>query len=168
MLQSQETRIPPAGAGFHVAPGQSRRGAPLLLRGNEPTTVKVSSSDTGGRLVVFESTTSPGNGPGLHKHASQDEWWFVLDGEFVFQLGEEKFRAKAGASVFGPRGVPHSFLSVGTVLGRMLIGFQPAERMEQFFEEFAKATTLGSNFRVDNTLYGMESVGPRVTADGVK
>jgi mannose-6-phosphate isomerase-like protein (cupin superfamily) len=90
----------------------------MLLRGTDPTTVKVSGADTAGQLVVFESTTSSGNGPGLHKHADQDEWWYVLEGEFIFQVGDEKFRAKVRASVFGPRAVPHSFLSVGTYQAR--------------------------------------------------
>src|SRR5688572_24126239 len=154
--------------GFHVARGNSRRGEPMLLRGTDPTTIKVSGADTGGQLVVFESTTSPGNGPGLHKPANQDEWWYVLEGEFVFQVGEQKFRANAGASVFGPRAVPHSFLSVGSIPGKMIITFQPAGRMEAFFEEFAKVTTARPDALVDGSLYGIAGVGPRVTADGVK
>ena len=106
-----------AAAGFMIPPGKSRRGEPLMLRGNDPTTIKVSSADTGGQLVVFETTTSPGDGPGLHRHTAQDEWWYVLSGEFVFQVGDEKFRVPAGGSVFGPRRVPHSFVSVGNVPG---------------------------------------------------
>jgi len=68
----------------------------MMLRENEPTTIKLSTSVTGGQFVIFESTTSPGNGPRLHKHHDQDEWWYVLDGEFIFQIGEEKFCAKPG------------------------------------------------------------------------
>src|SRR5688500_3525740 len=64
--------------GFDVEPGKSRRGKPFLIRGKDPTTIKVSGSDTGGQLAVFESTTSAGDGPELHKHAMQDEWWYVL------------------------------------------------------------------------------------------
>lgn len=158
----------PAQKGFSVPEGKSRRGEPLLLRGKDPTTIKVSGADTGGQFVVFESTTSSGNGPGLHKHASQDEWWYVLQGEFVFQVGEQKFRAHAGASVFGPRAVPHSFLSIGAIPGKMLITFQPAGRMEAFFEEFAKVTTAQPGALVNGSLYGIESMGPRVTADAVK
>ena len=172
LLKSQEASSQGSSAratkGFHVARGKSRRGEPMLLRGMDPTTIKVAGADTGGQLVVFESTTAPGNGPGLHKHASQDEWWYVLEGEFIFQIGEQKFRANAGASVFGPRAVPHSFLSVGTVPGKMIITFQPAGRMEAFFEDFAKVTTARPDALVNGSLYGIEGVGPRVTADGVK
>ena len=129
--KSQKASAQRAQQGFFIAPGKSRRGEPLLLRGKDPMTVKVSASDTAGQLVSFEATIAPGEGPGLHKHASQDEWWYVLDGEFVFQVGEQKFRAPAGTSVFGPRGIPHSFLSTGTVRGKMIITFQPAGKMER-------------------------------------
>jgi quercetin dioxygenase-like cupin family protein len=154
--------------GFSVASGKSRRGEPLLLRGIDPVAVKLSAQDTGGGLVVFETTTSPGDGPGLHRHVSQDEWWYVLDGEFVFQVGAEKFRAARGASVFGPRQIPHSFLSIGTVPGKMLISFQPAGQMEQFFEEYAKLTTARSAGRQperppEDGRYGIYRIGPRVT-----
>ena len=168
LLHSQLSPSSRTQVGFHVAPGESRRGRPIMLSANEPTTIKISASDTGGQLVVFESTTSVGNGPELHKHHEQDEWWHVLEGEFIFQVGEEKFRAKPGMTVFGPRGVPHSFLSVGSSPGRTIISFQPAGRMEEFFAELAKLSTLGPDAPLDNTRYGMESVGPRVTPDGAK
>jgi mannose-6-phosphate isomerase-like protein (cupin superfamily) len=172
LLKSQEVPLPGnsgrANKGFNVARGISRRGEPMLLRGKDPTTIKVSGKDTEGQLVVFESTTSPGNGPGLHKHAHQDEWWYVLEGEFVFQVGDQKFCAIAGASVFGPRTVPHSFLSVGTIPGKMIITFQPAGTMEAFFEEFAKVTTAQPDAMVNGSVYGIDGLGPRVIADGVK
>ena len=168
LLKSQQSPQTRAQVGFHVAPGESRRGRPVMLRENDPGTTKVSGSDTGGQLFIFEGTISPGNGPGLHKHHDQDEWWYVLDGEFIFQVGEEKFRARTGTSVFGPRGVPHSFVSVGNTAGRMIISFQPAGRMEEFFVEYARVSTAGPGARLDPTPYGMENLGPRVTPDGVK
>ena len=168
LLKSQQSPPTRTQVGFNIAPGKSRHGGPMMLRENEPTTIKVSASDTGGQLVIFEGTISPGNGPRLHKHHDQDEWWYVLDGEFIFQIGEERFRAQPGTSVFGPRGVPHSYLSMGNTAGRMIIGFQPAGRMEEFFVEFARLSTLGPDAPLDSTPYGMENVGPRVTPDGVK
>ena len=168
LLRSQQPPPTRTQVGFKLAPGKSRRGEPMMLRENEPTTIKVSASDTGGQLVIFEATISSGNGPRLHKHHDQDEWWYVLDGEFIFQIGEEKFRAKPGTSVFGPRGVPHSYLSVGNTSGHMIIGFQPAGRMEEFFAAFARLSTLGPDARLDSTQYGMENLGPRVTPDGVE
>jgi mannose-6-phosphate isomerase-like protein (cupin superfamily) len=34
---------------------------------------------------------------------AQDEWWYVLEGEYVFQIGEKRLQAKVGDSVFGPK-----------------------------------------------------------------
>ena len=89
-------------------------------------------------------------------------------GRICFQVGDQKFRAIAGDSVFGPRTVPHSFLSVGEISGKMIIAFQPAGKMEAFFEEFARVTTARPDAMVNGSVYGIEAVGPRVTADGVK
>ena len=40
--------------------------------------------------------------------------------------------------------------------------------MEAFFSDFARATTAQPDAIVNGSLYGIEGVGPRVTADGVK
>jgi hypothetical protein len=50
----------------------------------------------------------------------------------------------------------------------MIITFQPAGRMEAFFKDFSKVTTARPDALVNGSLYGIEGVGPRVTADGVK
>jgi hypothetical protein len=50
----------------------------------------------------------------------------------------------------------------------MIITFQPAGQMEAFFEDFAKVTTARPDALVNGSLYGIEGVGPRVTADGVE
>jgi Cupin domain len=60
------------------------------------------------------------------------EWFFARDGEFVFQVGEDVFRLKAGDSIFGPRNVPHAFANISDT-GRLMIVYQPAGAIEQFF-----------------------------------
>ena len=98
----------------------------------------VSGSDTEGRTAIFEGVASPGAGPILHLHHSQNAWWYVLEGDFLFQVGDEKFNAQPGASIFGPRGVPHAFRCVGKQPGKMLLAFDPAGQIEEFFVEIAK------------------------------
>ena len=68
---------------------------------------KVSSKDSGGDLCIYDTLRTTKGGPPLHYHLAQDEWFFVREGEFVFQVGANVFRLKAGDSVFGPRNVPH-------------------------------------------------------------
>jgi len=43
-----------------------------------------------------------------------------------------------GDSVLGPRRVPHAFAFVGNTTGKLLVGFTPAGKMEEFFRELEK------------------------------
>lgn len=76
----------------------------MLLRGKDSFSSKISSSDTAGQVAILEGVVEAGAGPVLHLHCHQREWWYVLEGEFLFQVGNEKFRVERGASIFGPRG----------------------------------------------------------------
>jgi quercetin dioxygenase-like cupin family protein len=148
-------------------PGKSRRGDPTLLRAQDSMACKVSGADTGGRSAIFEGVVSPGAGPILHLHHNQNEWWYVLDGTFLFQVGNEKFRAQPGASVFGPRGVPHAWRCVAKAPGKLLLAFDPADQIEQFFEEISKlGRDAGAGRHSEKDVlsrYGMEFVGPALT-----
>ncbi|UJW76141.1 cupin domain-containing protein [Rhizobium sp. SL42] len=93
---------------------------------------KVSARDTDGALCIIDTFRDSCGGPPLHYHALQDEWFMVLEGEFLFQLGDQLFHATAGCSIFGPRMVPHSFRNL-TDKARMLLVFQPALDIETFF-----------------------------------
>lgn len=101
---------------------------------------------------------TPG-GPALHLHLSQEEWFYVMEGEVAFQVGEQRLHLKAGESVLAPRRVPHTFSAVGETPGRMLIAFCPAGKMEQYFRdaEIAKAASAQPEFM---RRYGMEMIGP--------
>ena len=126
-------------AGFSVAAGADRFGEHIKLGGpgGEPNDCKVSAQDTDGALCVFEFT---GGGWPLHLHHDQDEWIYVIEGEFEFQVGLEKkqFRAGAGESVFLPRKIPHVWGCVNGEAGKIINVYQPAGKMEEFFRELGK------------------------------
>jgi quercetin dioxygenase-like cupin family protein len=103
---------------------------------------KVSSEDSDKDLYIYESRTVGKGGPPLHIHPHQDEWIYVLQGKYVFQVGEETFQLEAGDSLFAPRNVPHAFTYEGEGLGKMIIVFQPAGKMEAFFLEAHQIATL--------------------------
>src|SRR5439155_12174688 len=78
----------------------------------------------------------------LHVHRTEDEVFYVLEGEFRFRVGDQDLRAGQGETLLAPKGVPHSYL-VESERGRWLAitvhgdfeGFvrslgRPAERPE--------------------------------------
>jgi mannose-6-phosphate isomerase-like protein (cupin superfamily) len=44
-----------------------------------------------------------------HVHHSDDEAWYVLEGTLHVKAGSDVIEARAGASVFVPRGKPHTY-----------------------------------------------------------
>jgi quercetin dioxygenase-like cupin family protein len=114
------------------------------------------SSDT----FVIEMTIWEKGGPARHLHHDQDEWFYVIEGEFLFEVGQERFTLKAGDSMLAPRKVPHVWACVGDGRGKMVIVFSPAGQMEAFFRETTKANAMPPlNPQVWRD-YGMELVGP--------
>lgn len=58
----------------------------------------------------FEIHEWRGSGPTLlHVHRSDDEAWHVLQGELCFRFSDRTETAAAGATVFVPAGVAHTF-----------------------------------------------------------
>ena len=88
-------------------------------------TVKSSADTTGGRVTVLEHLAPRGAGSPLHVHRREDEWFYVLEGELTFWVGGEVSQAPAGAFVYGPAGVPHTFV-VCSERARFLLGTEPA------------------------------------------
>jgi len=70
----------------------------------------VGSSDSEGRLAVFifpPGEHHPYRGAPLHVHHGQDEWIYVMTGEFVAEVDGERMRLKPGDSLLMPMKVPH-------------------------------------------------------------
>ncbi|MDO9377006.1 MAG: cupin domain-containing protein [Ferruginibacter sp.] len=129
-VQAQKTKRP--NTGFVVKSTESRFNEKTLIGGKSPNDIKVSKKDTDGDLSVFEYTGNEKGGPPLHMHPNQDEIFFVVQGEYLFQIGEEKYNLKAGDTIFLPRTVPHTFAQL-TDNGKMVFLFQPSGKMEDFF-----------------------------------
>src|SRR4051794_35123819 len=85
----------------------------MMIWGLIPLAIKVSGEDTNGEVLLFEHREMGKGGPPRHVHFEQDEWFYVLQGDYAFEIGEEKFRLKAGDTIFAPRGVPHGWANVG-------------------------------------------------------
>jgi len=145
--------------GIHpVGPGQDRLGETHPL-GFSTILFKVLTRDAGGGLFVIEHKGLGHGGPPVHIHPHQDEWFYVMEGQVLFQVGSERKRLGAGESLLGPRGIPHGFMGAGEKPAHMIIAFTPAGMMEAFFRE----TAVPNGPPMDAAMfakYDMEYVGP--------
>jgi quercetin dioxygenase-like cupin family protein len=100
----------------------------------------------------------------LHVHPFQDETFCVLEGEYQFQVGADKYRLKAGDSIFLPRKVPHSWVQVSE-RGKMSVILQPAGKLEEFFLAKAALETVPTSQQMAQLFaqHEMKVVGPPVT-----
>lgn len=129
--------------GFKVANGETRFGKQYKMKAVtlNALDLKVSSKDTNGAQSVFVQTGfSPNGGPPLHIHYNQDEIFYILEGEYQFQVGEERFSMKQGDTIFLPKNIPHAFIQL-TDTAKVIVSFQPAGKMEDFFRVTNEWTT---------------------------
>jgi quercetin dioxygenase-like cupin family protein len=107
------------------------------------TTIKSSAQTTDGRVAVTDNLAPRGHGSPLHVHHNEDEWFYVIDGELTFWVGGQVTTAPAGSFVYGPRGVPHTFI-VSSAEARFLLVTEPAglENFIRALSEPAQALTL--------------------------
>jgi mannose-6-phosphate isomerase-like protein (cupin superfamily) len=152
-----------ANKGFEVEAGKDRFQEELLIMGGQ-FDCKVSGKDTNGDLCIYDTLRREKGGPALHLHHDQDEWFFIIKGEFIAKVGDETFTLKAGDSAFAPRKVAHAFAMTSEGEGQMLILFQPAGSMEDYFKQVSK---LGGSIKDQAhgsaelmKSHGMEVVGP--------
>ncbi|MGD0798852.1 MAG: cupin domain-containing protein [Acidobacteriaceae bacterium] len=141
-----------------VSSGQDRQGEAHSL-GFSTILFKVLPRETSGNLFVIEHKDLGHGGPPVHLHLHQEEWFYVMEGEVLFQVGDTRHTLRAGESLLGPRGVPHGFAGVGENLAHMIIAFSPAGKMEAFFREAA----VPNGPKMDAALFArfdMQYVGP--------
>ena len=120
---------------------------------------KVTPQD-GPDLLVLENTFHARGGPARHLHVEQDEWFYALEGEFVLEVGADRFTLAPGDSLLAPRRVPHVWAHVGEGRGRMLIVFNPAGQMESFFRLTTQANAMPAQDPALWRAHGMELLGP--------
>jgi len=150
--------------GVRVAAGKDRYQEELLIMGGQ-FDCKVSAKDTEGDLCIYDTIRQEKGGPALHFHYSQEEWFYVITGEFIVKVGDDMFNLKLGDSALAPRKVPHAFAKINEGEGHMLVLFQPAGTIEDFFKQMS---LFGSKIIPDQEhvlkdlwkTHGMEVVGP--------
>jgi quercetin dioxygenase-like cupin family protein len=130
--------------------------------------VKLAGDETAGRCAIMEIRTAPGGGPPLHRHNNEDEWFYVLEGEYMFEVDGARIRATAGASLLARRGTAHAFENTGAAPGRLLVVSEPAG-LDEFFRDLAGAAAGGNTPDMALALpvfhkHGLELLGPPLAA----
>ena len=150
--------------GFPVARNEDRWGEHRDL-GIGLLSFKVVTEDSQGTLLALELVHHAKGGPPRHLHRAQDEWFWVIEGEYVIEVGDERFRMQSGDSVFGPRGVLHAQTHVGDGSGRVGFVVTPAGRLEAFFRRLSEMGTMAPQDPAFWPPYDMELVRPPLDAE---
>jgi quercetin dioxygenase-like cupin family protein len=139
--------ITAAATPYHLAAGEGRPMSWLTAQFQ----LKASNAQIG----LMELAATPGIEPPLHVHRNEDEWYYVLDGTVTFHVGAETYRGEAGATVFLPRGIPHTF-TIESDSARILLLNAPGgfERM------FELAPSTPAEALAALTRYEVEVIGP--------
>ena len=128
----------------------------------ERSPCKLTSADSGGVLSMFELSVASHAGPVRHVHHREDEWCYVLKGEFLFEAGDEKVTLPVGGSIWMPRGIPHVWANTSDADGKLLVTCQPGG-FEKFFDALGRIPEGNVNeaaIKAVMARYGMDVVGP--------
>lgn len=154
--------LPPPRA-LVLGPSEGRTHSPLNIVG-EPTLVKVGPADSDGQFAAFVVVAPPMSGPPLHVHSREDEWFYVLEGELVFELDGVAATVGPGGSVWLRRGVAHRYQNFTDRDARLLIVTTPGG-FHGFFVEMSDAAPPGGSpssevFAALDAKYGITTLGP--------
>jgi mannose-6-phosphate isomerase-like protein (cupin superfamily) len=125
--------------------------------------LRIHSRDVAGAFTVVEARVMPLSGPPLHIHHERDEIFELLDGRFRFQCGDEIFDVSAGTTVVVPRGMPHSWVNLGSRPARLLFSFVPGG-VEKLIEEVSMRPP--EEWAALATQYDTAVVGPPLVVEG--
>ncbi len=104
--------------------------------GGDIITLKVTGDQSDGSLLIIETDVPPQGGRPRHSHSFESETFYIVEGEFEFEIGEYKIAVKRGDVLFAPRDVPHRFQNLGQTPGTLMIVCQPSG-FEDFVREFS-------------------------------
>ena len=84
-------------------------------------TVKAGEVRMGSGVACLEYVTRQGEEPPDHTHATEDEMFYVLEGDISFRCGAETFDLSKGGFIFLPRGIEHGYTIRDENLVRLLV-----------------------------------------------
>lgn len=123
---------------------------------------QLSTAQSGGALVVGLATVPPGGRVPAHLQEREDELFLILEGHYRFWVDGKESDVTAGALVYLPRGVAHSFQVVGDTPGRHWVVSTPGG-FDRFYAQCAEVFAAGgppdaARLHAINAEYGIRLV----------
>lgn len=148
--------VPPGGNRYAYAEEFAKKAAPC----------KVTNVDSGGLFSAFENVTPPEQGPPLHLHHREDEWFYVASGKFIFEIDGNRTEFGEGGSVFAPRGTAHRWAHSGADTAVLVVVLTPGG-FEAFFDDVTQAiakmgTVPHDELRAIYGRHGVDLLGPKI------
>jgi quercetin dioxygenase-like cupin family protein len=108
---------------------------------NNLCVVKATTESTGGAYSMVHQIAPPGHATPYHLHHSEDEAFYILDGEFTFVCSGAKTILGPGGYIFLPRGIPHGIRVSSDTPATMLILAMPGSGFVGMMQEMAEPAT---------------------------
>jgi quercetin dioxygenase-like cupin family protein len=148
-----------------IRAGESVTGSPIRFIGKE-TFIKLAAGDSACPITVLEDVSPPLHGPPLHSHEFE-EFFYILTGEFLFEMNGDSFNGRPGDFVHVASGLPHTFQNVSDQNGRLLVLTRPGG-IERYFTELEACSMANpGNIAALNGIgekYGIKVLGRPIAA----
>jgi quercetin dioxygenase-like cupin family protein len=92
-----------------IRPYALKAGEGRTYRYGIPFVVKAGELEPGRGAAFIQYTTRKGEEPPDHTHPTEDEIFYVLNGELTFRCGGESFEVAHGGFMYLPRGIKHGY-----------------------------------------------------------
>jgi quercetin dioxygenase-like cupin family protein len=102
---------------FHAGKGWDLMGDGFLIKASEVA--------EGSGSAFAEYTAAQGDDPEPHTHETEDEMFYVLEGEMTFRCGGKSFDVDKGGFIFLPRGLKHGYTVRSKEPARLLVVTSP-------------------------------------------
>jgi quercetin dioxygenase-like cupin family protein len=116
-------------------------GTDISSPGRQSLTLLI-GEETAGALYATDVYLSPGFGAPSHHQPTEDELWYLLEGELDVRVGAQRAKIRAGAFAYIPRDTTHAFRNNGAAPARLLAWNSPGGH-ERAFEEMGRLARQG-------------------------
>ncbi len=94
----------------------------------------------------------------LHIHSREEEAFFIQEGSFLFQYGNNVISTNSGDYLYLKRGIRHKFKNIGNTTGKLTVILSPPG-LEKLFEKGTLVQDI-SYFDFKSTRNHSKSLGP--------